>query len=163
MKQLCAFNISFCLLRFSLILCCLTEPICFWRIKNSEDNDGDWQSDCCFYLTTTDEPVEENFYNLIFDLRTRARKYEFYLVMFFAIDEINKNPYLLPNVSLIFDIIGGYCQESLGSLDQEYTQMNGSISFVNYICEGDDSCVIGLTGPSWKPSLKLAIDSWTPK
>ena len=64
MKKLCGFTISFFLLTFSLILCCLTEPICFWRIKNSEDNGGDLRNDCGFTLWTT-EPIEKNFYDLV--------------------------------------------------------------------------------------------------
>ena len=68
MKTLCAFTVSFLLLKFSFIMCCLTEPICFWRIKNSEDNGGDLRSDCGFVLRTM-EVVGENFYNEAIDFR----------------------------------------------------------------------------------------------
>jgi vomeronasal 2 receptor len=69
MKQLCAFTISFLLLKFSLILCCLTEPICFWRIKNSEDDDRDLQRECHFYLWAIDKPIEDDFYNIVYNFR----------------------------------------------------------------------------------------------
>ena len=95
--------------------------------------------------------------------RIPASEYEFVLVMFFATDEINKNPDLLPNTSLVFSVIGGKCQDSLGLLGEEYILINDSLNYVNYVCKADDTCVIDLTGPSWKTSLKLAIDSWTPK
>ncbi|EDL07470.1 vomeronasal 2, receptor family protein isoform X2 [Mus musculus] len=162
MKQLCAFTISFLLLKFSLILCCLTEPICFWRIKNSEDDDRDLQRECHFYLWAIDKPIEDDFYNIVYNFRIAASEYEILLIMFFATDEINKNPYLLPNITLIFTIIGGHCHDLLGGLDEAYTQINGRVKFVNYFCYSDDSCLIGLTGPSWKTSLKLAMDSSMP-
>ena len=38
----------------------------------------------------------------ILTFRIPARKYEFFLVMFFAIDGIKKNAYLLSNISLLF-------------------------------------------------------------
>ena len=69
MKQLCTFTISLLFLKFSLILCCWSEPSCFWRIKKSEDNDGDLQRECHFYLWKTDEPIEDSFYN--YDLSFR--------------------------------------------------------------------------------------------
>ncbi|XP_038948172.1 vomeronasal 2 receptor 70 isoform X5 [Rattus norvegicus] len=163
MKKLCAFTIAFLILKFSLILFHLTEPSCFWRIKNSEETDGDLRSDCGFVLFTFEEPIEENFYNQLINFRISARKYEFFLVMFFATDEINKNPYLLPNMSLIFSLGDRMCKDTLGVLDQIYSQKNHSWHFINYVCGLERRCDIGLTGPSWTTSLKLAMDSRTPK
>ena len=34
--------------------------------------------------------------------------------MFFATDEINKNPYHLPNTSLLFSFMDGLCEDKLG-------------------------------------------------
>uniref|UniRef100_A0A8C6GNI7 G-protein coupled receptors family 3 profile domain-containing protein n=1 Tax=Mus spicilegus TaxID=10103 RepID=A0A8C6GNI7_MUSSI len=158
MKQLCAFTISLLFLKFSLILCCWSEPSCFWRIKNSEDNDGDLQRECHFYLWATDKPIKINYLYLVLNFRIAASEYEPLLVMFFATDEINKNPYLLPNMTLLFSIIGGNCHALLRGLDQLYPQTDGRMNFVNYACYFDDSCEIGLTGPSWKTSLKLAME-----
>ena len=69
MKKLSTFIISFLLLKFSFILCCLTEPNCFWRIKNSEDNHGDMRTDCGFFLLKIKGPID-NFYNEILNLST---------------------------------------------------------------------------------------------
>ena len=91
--------------------------------------------------------------------RIPARTYEFFLVMFFTTDEINKNPYLLPNMSLMFSIIVNLCQDTLGVLDKIYSQENNTEVFMNYICGKYQSCYVHLTGPSWKTSLKLAVNS----
>ena len=91
--------------------------------------------------------------------RIPARTYEYFLVMFFVTDEINKNPYLLPNMSLMFSIIFDLCQDTLGILDILHSQEKMSTYFINYICSISEDCYVHLTGPSWKTSLKLAVHS----
>ena len=95
--------------------------------------------------------------------RIPATKYEFFLVMLFATDEINENPYLLPNMSLMFFTFADVCQDTLGALDMFYSQKNNSANIINFICETYQICYVHLTGPSWKTSLKLAINSQIPK
>ncbi|XP_052019883.1 vomeronasal type-2 receptor 116-like isoform X2 [Apodemus sylvaticus] len=163
MKKLCAFTTSFLLLKFSLILCCLTEPTCFWRIKNSEDNDVDFRNDHGYYLWTQEGPIEDNLYNKMIDFRIPAGCYEFFLVMFFATDEISENPYLLPNMSLMFTITVELIQDTLGLLERAYEQQSKGEYFTNYICEKYIICGIDITGPSWKTSAKLAFHSRSPQ
>ncbi|NP_001371904.1 vomeronasal 2, receptor 14 isoform 1 precursor [Mus musculus] len=161
MKNLRGFGLSFMLLKFSLIWCHLTEPICFWRIKNNEDNDGDLRSDCGFFLAAVEGPIDHT-YN-ISDFRIPARRHEFFLVLFFATDEINKNPYLLPNMSLIFPEDPGQCEKLLGELDKIHSEAKFTVDFTDYICAGYGTCYIGLIGPSWKTSVKLSTNSGTPR
>ncbi|XP_051028877.1 vomeronasal type-2 receptor 116-like isoform X1 [Acomys russatus] len=162
MRKLHAFIISFLLLKFSLILFSLTDPVCFWRIKHSEDDDGDLHTDCNFVLFTSQEPVEEDFYNRILDFKIPTWKYEFILVLLFATDEINKNSYILPNVSLLFSIPVDICFETWDVIDKYISPKTSNHTFPNYIC-GITVCDVGLTGPSWTTSLKLAIFSRSPK
>ncbi|NP_001098094.1 vomeronasal 2, receptor 13 isoform 2 precursor [Mus musculus] len=161
MKELCVFILCFLLLKFSLILCHLTEPICFWRIKSNEDNDGDLRSDCGFFLAAVEGPIDQ-IYN-ISDFRIPARRYEFFLVLFFATDEINKNPYLLPNMSLISPITSGQCEKTLGDLDKIYSEKNITVEFTDNICVFYGACYISFIGPSWKTSVKLSIHTGTPR
>lgn len=83
--------------------------------------------------------------------------------MFFATDEINNNPHLLPNISLTFSFGVELCEDTLGILDKVYSQKNNSWDFINYTCEKERECFTELTGPSWKTSIKLAIHSRAPQ
>lgn len=60
--KLCAFTLSFLVMKFSLIFCSLTETGCFWRIKNNEDDDGDLRNDCGFVLIANEKTTEETYY-----------------------------------------------------------------------------------------------------
>ena len=95
--------------------------------------------------------------------RIPARTYEFLLVMYFTTDEINKNPYLLPNMSLAFSIIFELCKDTLSVLDILYSQEKMNGYFINYICSTSADCFARLTGPSWKTSLKLGAHTRTSK
>ncbi|GAB1303394.1 Vomeronasal 2, receptor 16 [Apodemus speciosus] len=96
-------------------------------------------------------------------MRIPARCYKFFLVMFFAIGEINKSLYLLPNMSLMFTITEGLIQDTLSQVDSENSQQNNSMYFMNYFCYKYEHCDVELTGPSWKISAKLAFNTRTPK
>ncbi|XP_052024921.1 vomeronasal type-2 receptor 116-like isoform X2 [Apodemus sylvaticus] len=162
MKKLSAFTICFLLLKLSFILCCLTEPNCFLRINKSEDKHGDMRTDCGFFLRTLEGPTD-HYYEEIFKHRIPERRYEFFMVLFFATDEINKNPYILPNTSLLFVNTVDLCHDTLDVLDVLHSPVNNSEDFINYVCQENGLCDVDLTGPSWKTSLKLTIQSRTPK
>uniref|UniRef100_A0A8C6MPN6 G-protein coupled receptors family 3 profile domain-containing protein n=1 Tax=Mus spicilegus TaxID=10103 RepID=A0A8C6MPN6_MUSSI len=163
MKKLCDFTPSFLLLKFSLILCSLTEPSCFWSIQNNEDNNRDLRGDCGFVLLTHEGPIDEKFYNYVINFRIPARRYEYFLVMFFATDEINKNPYLLPNMSFVFSLIAGMCEDTLGFIDKRHSPQKYASNFLNYNCGLRKRCDVVLTGPSQTISVKLAINYRRPK
>ena len=95
--------------------------------------------------------------------RIPASKYEFFLVMFFATDEINENPNLYPNMSLMITITVGMLQDSLRILDSIYSQENNTDDFINYICTKYEICFVDIIGPSWKTSLKMSLFSTRPK
>ncbi|XP_028639815.1 vomeronasal type-2 receptor 116-like, partial [Grammomys surdaster] len=84
---------------------------------------------------------------------------EFFLVIIFATEEINRNPYILPNKSLVFGYSGGMCEDIVEILETIYLSQNNSLHFINYECGIQGICPVDLIGPSWIISLKLAIDS----
>ncbi|XP_028613264.1 vomeronasal type-2 receptor 116-like, partial [Grammomys surdaster] len=87
------------------------------------------------------------------------RRYEFFLVMFFATDEINRNPYVLPSMSLTFSHSGGMCEDIDEFLETIYLSQNNPLHFINYECGIQGRCGVDLIGPLWTTSLKLTIDS----
>nr|XP_042122945.1 vomeronasal type-2 receptor 116-like isoform X6 [Peromyscus maniculatus bairdii] len=161
MGKLCVLIISLLLLKFFLILCSFTKTNCFWRIKNNED-DGDLRNDCEFLLFLSPEPIEEAFSNILINFRIPTRKFEFFLVLIFATEEINKNPYLLPNMSLIFSVLADMCFDSLKVIDEIHSTQNNVSKLPNYDCR-KSTCDVSLTGPSWSTSIKMTTFIKHPK
>ncbi|EGW03678.1 Vomeronasal type-2 receptor 26 [Cricetulus griseus] len=84
-----------------------------------------------------------------FMVEFKLRNYQCILAMMFAIEEINNNPYLLPNTSLGFEVYNV-------PHDQRHTLANVFVSFSgtgygisNYRCASESTPVAVLTGPSW--------------
>ena len=53
--------------------------------------------------------------------------------------------------------------DTLAGLDELHSPVNTSEDFVNYVCLEDGLCDVKLTRPSWKPSLKMTIQTRIPK
>ncbi|KAL6085940.1 hypothetical protein STEG23_027556, partial [Scotinomys teguina] len=94
--------------------------------------------------------------------RITPRTLEFFLVLIFATEEINQNPYLLPNMTLRFTITSGTCFETLKVIDSKSLPKDFYTRLLNYEC-GINVCDIFLTGPSWSISVKLTIGTLCPK
>ncbi|XP_059108284.1 vomeronasal type-2 receptor 116-like isoform X4 [Peromyscus eremicus] len=162
MRKLCALLISLLLLKFSLILYSWTETSCFWRLKHEEEDHGGLRNDCEFLLYLSPEPPEEDLYNNMTDFIIPTEKFEFFLALTFATEEINRNPYLLPNMSLLFSILVGLCSNTMKVIDLKYSpQANFSI-IPNYEC-GNSICDVSLIGPSWSTSIKMTTIITSPK
>ncbi|KAL6058688.1 hypothetical protein STEG23_035837, partial [Scotinomys teguina] len=91
-----------------------------------------------------------------------TRTFEFFLVLIFTTEEINRNPYLLPNISLMFNIVSGTCFETLNVIDLKSLPKHFYSHFPNYDC-GITVCDVHLTGPSWRISIKLTTDIMSPE
>ncbi|XP_027271893.1 vomeronasal type-2 receptor 116-like isoform X2 [Cricetulus griseus] len=83
------------------------------------------------------------------------RNYQCYLAFIFAIEEINRNPHLLPNTSLGFDLYHVQRGEwdFLSYVFHMLTEMGRIIP--NYTCRMENKTVALLTGPSWKTSAHI--------
>uniref|UniRef100_A0A8C5NW18 Vomeronasal 2, receptor 118 n=1 Tax=Jaculus jaculus TaxID=51337 RepID=A0A8C5NW18_JACJA len=80
--------------------------------------------------------------------------YEFVLAMLFAIEEINRNPDLLPNVTLSFTLFGAHCDSTTTEVNSLNLFSKYELINPNYIC-AMSSCDVILTGPSWTASTKI--------
>lgn len=79
-------------------------------------------------------------------LEYQTWKYEFFLTLFFATDEINRNFCLLPNMSLLFSFPTAMCFDTLEVINQLTSLQNNVSKILNYDY-GISMCVVELTGP----------------
>ncbi|KAL6083322.1 hypothetical protein STEG23_028430, partial [Scotinomys teguina] len=68
---------------------------------------------------------------------TPTSKFEFFLVLIFATEEINRNPYLLPNMTLRFTISIGTCFDTMRLIDMVYSPEDVYLYHPNYKCGMD--------------------------
>ncbi|XP_042525739.1 vomeronasal type-2 receptor 116-like [Dipodomys spectabilis] len=82
------------------------------------------------------------------------KNYQFVLALTFAIEEINKNPYLLHNLTLGFDI---YNVEFEGwkILKNPFISLFGKDNIPNYSCMRESKSIAVLTGPSGLTSAQI--------
>ncbi|XP_040589833.1 vomeronasal type-2 receptor 116-like [Mesocricetus auratus] len=90
-----------------------------------------------------------------FQMQYNFRNYKFLLTLVFAVEEINKNPYLLPNISLGFDFYNiPYMDiQILMNAAIWLTGLNNPLS--NYNCIKEKKAAAVLTGISWTTSAHI--------
>ncbi|CAH7411649.1 vomeronasal type-2 receptor 116 [Phodopus roborovskii] len=90
-----------------------------------------------------------------FMIEFKLRNYQCILAMMFAIEEINSNPYLLPNTSLGFEVhnVPHGQRHTLANLFVSLTGTGYGIS--NYRCARESMPAAVLTGPSWALSENI--------
>ncbi|EDL83233.1 rCG53381 [Rattus norvegicus] len=143
------------LLKLPLLLSNSTENMCFWRANFNENCDGDLLHDCAFLIYTDEEPAPKDFFKYLFKLCLPSKIYQYVLSLYFAIMEINGNPYILPNVSLEIAYFRGECNGYLSLLTNLNIMTKYQHTLPNYVCN-PGACEIVLTGPLWKSSAQVA-------
>ncbi|KAK7809198.1 hypothetical protein U0070_025607, partial [Myodes glareolus] len=145
----------FWLLSIPLLMSSFTHPKCFWRMKQNEDKDGDVVTGCVFFLAAVQSPVEKEHFDSILDVQIPTQNYQFVLPLGFAVEEINRNPYLLPNVSLIFYFFtNNYGGKKAFQNSINFAAKRHSL-LPNYICEDETKCEVVITGPMLATSVSL--------
>ncbi|XP_041509785.1 vomeronasal type-2 receptor 116-like isoform X3 [Microtus oregoni] len=145
------FNLIFLIffLYIPLLVPRFTHSRCFWRMKPNKENDGDLVTGCVFFLSTVQWPVEKDYFNHILNIRTSTGNNQFSLALAFSMDEVNRNPDLLPNTSLVFDFPGDGCK----TVPQLYSLLHFSEethdTHPNYNCDEESMCILALSGPNW--------------
>nr|XP_034344805.1 vomeronasal type-2 receptor 116-like [Arvicanthis niloticus] len=87
--------------------------------------------------------------------RLNLKNYQIVLAMVYAIEEINRNAHILPNVSLGYDIYNVLFNE-WWTLDRSITWLSGLTKYVpNYTCKREMKSVAVITGISWIVSAHI--------
>ena len=87
--------------------------------------------------------------------RYKFKNYQFVLALVFAIEEINRNPDLLPNTTIGYDIYNiPFTEKNI--LYHAFNWHTGKIkSFPNFDCGHKRKSPAILTGPSWSTSAHI--------
>ncbi|XP_051822856.1 vomeronasal type-2 receptor 26-like [Antechinus flavipes] len=102
------------------------------------------------------------FFFKIFPFNSYARQmsmfkqYHYFLALQYAVDEINKNPYLLPNTTLGYQLLNNFHLEKL-AVESSLIWLSGRGPIIpNYSCDKQSSLVAVIGGMSTTLSMAMA-------
>ncbi|XP_051018276.1 vomeronasal type-2 receptor 116-like isoform X2 [Acomys russatus] len=147
---MCALIFLFFLWNLLLFLASFIHPRCYWRMKMKEDKELDLGTNCVFLFQLASETIDREDWSNYLNLYTTTESQRFAFALAFAVDEVNRNPGLLPNISL-FDYMVFGCK----TLSQftSYMHMNMNKVHPNYDCTREPMCTVLLTGPNWETTV----------
>ncbi|XP_059108631.1 vomeronasal type-2 receptor 116-like isoform X1 [Peromyscus eremicus] len=124
-------------------------------MKENEDKHEDVVRSCIFFLAAVQNPVKKENFSFVLDVPIPTRNYQFVLPFAFAVNEINRSLYLLPNVSLIFVFFHNNYDDKqrLQNFINRFAEMH--IFLLNHICEYQTKCIVAITGPMLATSLRV--------
>ncbi|XP_032752178.1 vomeronasal type-2 receptor 116-like isoform X2 [Rattus rattus] len=143
-------TVVFFFLNIPLLMTNFIDPKCFWRVNLNEVTDKDLSITCSFILEAVQMPTEKDYFNQSLNILKTTKNHKYALALAFSIDEINRNPDLLPNMSLIIKYPLGLCD---GQTTLPTPYLFNEIYFrpiPNYFCNEETMCTFLLTGPHWK-------------
>ncbi|XP_052569840.1 vomeronasal type-2 receptor 116-like [Peromyscus californicus insignis] len=162
MTKMLSLIFVFLVLKLSLIFCSLTDPKCFWRVKDKRNQEGDEELDCLFSIYTKHGYVKNDHFTGNLDKKLTPKNIHLIFSLYFAMEEINRNPHILPNISLLVDIncnlFASHIKAVLSSRGIEH--------FPNYYCTKQRRYLTVLSGPLWRKSailVPLLYTSRTPE
>ncbi|XP_003515686.1 vomeronasal type-2 receptor 116 [Cricetulus griseus] len=153
MLKLC---LLYLLLNIALLVTSVMHPRCFWRMKLSEDKDADLVTCYIFFLQLWQGIMDIDFFNKRLDLQKPTKNYRYALAFSFAIDEVNKNPDILPNISLAFGINADGCKTVFEIYKETQSSKYKYDRAPNYVCTQETVCSVMLSGPNWAVSAIIA-------
>ncbi|NP_001104791.1 vomeronasal 2 receptor 80 precursor [Rattus norvegicus] len=128
-------------------------PTCSWRIKQNRGKGGNSETDCIFLILPVKGPVEKDDFKPLLNTQTLTENHKHALVLAFSVNEINRNPDLLPNMSLTMDIPS--CNWTSKFRNTIYDSLHNYKILPNYSCQDNLLCVVALTGGNWATTLLL--------
>ncbi|XP_017177380.1 vomeronasal 2, receptor 34 isoform X1 [Mus musculus] len=143
----------FFLLNITLLMANFIDPRCFWRINLDEIMDEYLGLSCAFILAAVQTPIENDYFNKTLNVLKTTKNHKYALALVFAMDEINRNPDLLPNMSLIIRYTLGRCDGKTVIPTPYLFRKKKESPIPNYFCNEETMCSYLLTGPHWEVSL----------
>ncbi|XP_071068886.1 vomeronasal type-2 receptor 116-like [Dasypus novemcinctus] len=134
----------------------LTDPACFIRMKPSVFKEGDLIIGGFFPLYTfitydgSTKPSKE-----VYMKQFETKNYQYVLALTFAIEEINRNPHLLPNITLGFDLYNSLHSEQTTLENPIIWQSGLDKDLPNYTCRKETKSIAALTGTTWAVSAQI--------
>ena len=95
--------------------------------------------------------------NTVLFYRKTTKNHKYALALVFSMDEINRNPDLLPNMSLIIRYTLGRCDGKTVIPTPYLFHKKNQSPIPNYFCNEETMCSFLLTGPNWEVSISF----WT--
>ncbi|XP_032750547.1 vomeronasal type-2 receptor 116-like [Rattus rattus] len=137
-------------LNVPLLVADFFHPRCFWRMKQNEHKIRSPGTGCTFFIESVKWPVEKEYFSHIFNTQTPSENLKYALALAFSIYEINRNPDILPNMSLIFAFSRDTCdwESQLNGVIHKSLQTHNILP--NYSCKEFNKCPMALTGLNWK-------------
>nr|XP_021483618.1 vomeronasal type-2 receptor 116-like [Meriones unguiculatus] len=149
------------LLQIPSLACAFNNNQCYYLIREDFHREGDVVIGAFFPVHTYYIIQEIPHSHLIgyyedYYLQYNFKNYQFVLAMVFAIEEINGNPNLLPNISIGFDFYNVRFTEkdTLMNACMWLTAHSQSYILPNYNCK-KRNCIAALTGTSWTTSAYI--------
>ena len=87
--------------------------------------------------------------------RKTTKNHKYALALVFSMDEINRNPDLLPNMSLIIRYTLGHCDGKTVIPTPYLLHKKKQSPIPNYFCNEESMCSFLLTGPNWGVSISF--------
>ncbi|EDL03630.1 mCG56771, isoform CRA_c [Mus musculus] len=143
----------FLLLNITLLMANFIDPRCFWRINLDEITDEYLGLSCAFILAAVQTPIEKDYFNKTLNVLKTTKNHKYALALVFAMDEINRNPDLLPNMSLIIRYTLGHCDRKTGIPTLYLFHKKKQIPIHDYFCNEETMCSFLLSESNWEVSL----------
>nr|XP_051696611.1 vomeronasal type-2 receptor 116-like isoform X1 [Oryctolagus cuniculus] len=136
-------------LQLYLLVICQDGPKCYSQMERSFYKDGDIEIAAFFpiYIHLVNRLMNIFQRDLTF-IRFQSKNYQYVLALVFAIEEINKNPHLLPNMTLGFDLYN-VMHSDMMVMENPFIWLVGMEKHVpNYTCRKQSKSVAIISGTS---------------
>nr|XP_013006458.1 vomeronasal type-2 receptor 116-like [Cavia porcellus] len=152
--------IFFLALQLPILVCFFDNEACLLRRSTSVHKDGDVVIGCFFLILGISLHLESVFFFHLFlkfplfIYRLTPSNYQNYLAFTFAVEEINRNPHILPNVSLGYEF-HNFIYSHWRILENSFLLVTGQHEIPNYTCKKESKCAAVLTENPWDTSAQI--------